>query len=245
MLHGFTGSSASWGDRIVDGLAASGNAPVLVDLPGHGRLGGDREPGRFLLKSAMDLVERAGIWPSDLCGYSVGGRIALHYALSRPERVRRLVLESSSPGLETEAERSSRRTSDNDLAARIEEGGIEAFVDGWERLPLFESQAGSDPLALSRQREIRLANDPVGLAQSLRHSGTGVLPSLWERLPEITVPTLIVVGILDTKFVEIGARMCALVPHARLVVVPDAGHCVHFERPHAWLDAVATFLSEN
>ena len=110
---------------------------------------------------------------------------------------------------------------------------------------LWTDGRGCRSSALSRQREIRLANDPVGLAQSLRHSGTGVLPSLWERLPEITVPTLIVVGILDTKFVEIGARMCALVPHARLVVVPDAGHCVHFERPHAWLDAVATFLSEN
>ena len=73
--------------------------------------------------------------------------------------------------------------------------------------------------------------------------GTGALPSLWDELPELAVPTLVVVGELDRKFVDIGERMARAMPDARLVVVPGAGHTVHLERPGAWLEAVTSFLT--
>ena len=76
LLHGFTGSSASWGARLVDGLAGAGLTPVMVDLPGHGSRAGETEPSRFTLDSALARVGAAGSWPADLVGYSMGGPIA-------------------------------------------------------------------------------------------------------------------------------------------------------------------------
>ena len=198
-----------------------------------------------MLDEAMDLIQRAGRWPADLVGYSMGGRLALQYTARFPNHVRRLVLESASPGLEGAGERAARREGDEALAARIEDRGIPDFVSEWEAMPLFESQFRMEPALLARQRDIRLDNDARGLAGALRGLGTGVLPSLWPALPEVASPTLILVGELDEKFLAIGERMAELLPAAELVVVPDSGHCVHFERPDVWLDIVGGFLAET
>ena len=245
LLHGFMGSAAAWGDRIVDGFTAAGLTPVLVDLPGHGRDAGRSDPGAFTLEAVLGHVGRAGDWPTDLVGYSLGGRIALHFAAAFPARVRRLVLESASPGLATEQERRARRMSDDALAERALQMGTEAFVDEWEAQPLFASRRGADPRVLERQRALRVANDPASLAAALRGLGTGSLPSLWGELPEIAVPTLLVVGALDTKYVEIARLMAQAMPNARVVEVGRAGHTVHLERPDAWLAAVTEFLGET
>jgi 2-succinyl-6-hydroxy-2,4-cyclohexadiene-1-carboxylate synthase len=229
---------------VVDGLTGAGLVPVLVDLPGHGRDAGRSDPSAFTLEAALVHLTRAGDWPTDLVGYSMGGRLALHFAVAFPGRVRRLVLESASPGLATEEERRARRASDDALAAELLAGGIGAFVDRWEEQPLFESRSGLDAAVLERQRELRLRNEPASLAAALRGLGAGSLPSLWGRLPEITTPTLILVGALDAKYVDIGRRMAGALPNARLVEVAGAGHTVHLERPDAWLAAVTTFLKE-
>jgi len=244
LLHGFTGASTSWGNGVVDGLASVGLAPVLVDLPGHGRQAAEVDSSGFTLRAALDLVSQAGDWPADLLGYSMGGRVALHFAAERPGSVRRLVIESASPGLATEAERSARRHADEGTASRIETEGVAAFIDTWERLPLFASQ-GSLPYDVRlRHRSHRLRNTSTGLAGALRGLGTGVLPSLWDRLPDIACPTLVLVGEHDAKFTDIGERMASKLPRATLVIVPDAGHTVHLERPEAWLAAVGSFLAE-
>ena len=80
------------------------------------------------------------------------------------------------------------------------------------------------------------------MASALRGLGTGALPSLWEALPSIQTRTLIIAGELDTKFVEIGEQMTAVLPQAQLLIVPGAGHTVHLERPRPWVEAVAEFI---
>ena len=245
LMHGFTGSSHSWGEDLVDGLASVGCPPVLLDLPGHGRNVASPDESDFSLDSALSAIADSGQWPAGLVGYSMGGRLALHFAAQRPDAVRRLVLESASPGLETQAERRVRRESDDELARVIEHEGVEAFIDQWERLPLFETQATAAESVRSRLRAGRLRNSVEGLAGALRGLGTGALPSLWDALPDIHVPTLVLVGGLDRRFVSTGERMAAALPDARLVVVPGAGHAVHLERPDAWLEAVTGFLLER
>ncbi len=242
LLHGFTGSSLSWGTRLVDGLAGAGLTPVLVDLPGHGLEAGLFDPSRFTLESVLARVVAAGSWPADLVGYSMGGRIALHFAATFPDRVRRLVLESASPGLETEGERAERRGADQALGARLASEGIEWFVEYWEAQPLFEPRSRLDPAIRALERELRLRNDPRSLAAALTGLGTGSLPSLWDRLGRLETPTLLIVGELDHKFVQVAERMTRVMPHARMVVVPGAGHTVHLEAPASWLDAVVDFL---
>lgn len=243
LLHGFTGSSAAWTDRIVDGLASRSGALVPVDLPGHGRHAGETDPERFTLDAVFREIDAAaGGEPLDLVGYSMGGRLALAYAVRRPGKVRRLVLESASPGLRTSEERARRREDDEVLARRMEAEPVEAFVDRWQALDLFESQQALPARVRARHRSLRLANEPAGLAASLRGLGTGSLPSFWEDLPALETPTLVLVGALDRKFVEIGRRMAAALPRAELTEVPEAGHTVHLECSGAWLEAVMGFL---
>jgi 2-succinyl-6-hydroxy-2,4-cyclohexadiene-1-carboxylate synthase len=245
LVHGFTGSANAWEGRVVDGLAGAGFPPVLLDLPGHGADAGAAEPAAFTLAAALERIRAAGAWPTDLIGYSMGGRLALHFAAAHPDLVRRLVLESASPGLETELERAARREADELLAASIEREGIEWFVDHWESQPLFSGRRRLDITTRTRLRELRLRNDPRSLAAALRGLGTGVLPSLWDHLDRIEQPTLLVVGESDDEFVKVAERMARSMPRARFVVVPGAGHSIHLEAPAAWLDAVVSFLSER
>jgi 2-succinyl-6-hydroxy-2,4-cyclohexadiene-1-carboxylate synthase len=245
LLHGFTGSAVAWGQAALDRLREAGLAPAPVDLPGHGHLAGTTVT---TLAEALTLVEGAvekSGRSTTLVGYSMGGRIALHYAMQTPRRVERLVLESASPGLRTEAEREKRRAADAALAARIVSRGIEAFVDEWEALPLFASQRTLSESVRGNIRDRRLRNRAVGLAAALRGLGTGTLPSLWSELEAFDLPVLLITGERDTSFVEVARRMAEALPNARLVVVPDVGHAVHLEAPDAWAEAVGDFTTDG
>jgi 2-succinyl-6-hydroxy-2,4-cyclohexadiene-1-carboxylate synthase len=156
--------------------------------------------------------------------------------------VQTLILESASPGLADAAERRSRIASDEQLAASIERDGLASFVEYWSTIPLFSSQ---QRLPESQQTEIRvqrLLNNPQGLANSLRGLGTGVQPSLWDRLVELKMPALIMAGELDHKFAGIAQRM--EIPNRKVVIVPDAGHAVHLEQPATFDRIVVGFLEK-
>ncbi len=175
----------------------------------------------------------------------MGARLSLALAVHHPDRVRRLVLESGSPGLPTEEERAARRASDEELAAGLERDGIGPFVERWEALPLFAGlRRRLSAAELEAVRERRLSHDPRLLAAALRGLGTGSLPSFWEALPELDRPVLLLVGVEDAKFVGIAREMARRVPRATLRIVPDAGHTTHLEQGEAWLEAVTEFLSD-
>lgn len=183
LLHGFTGSSDAWGERVVDGLAGAGLVPVLVDLPGHGREAGRTDPEDVSLEATLRRIGSAGDWPTDVVGYSMGARIALHFAAAYPDRVRRLVLESGSAGLASEAERTARRQADDELAARLIADGIDAFVKRWETQPLFESRRSLGPEVTAHQRALRLRNDAGSLAAALGDSGRAHFPACGSACP--------------------------------------------------------------
>lgn len=222
---------------------------VAVDLPGHGEaqrrspLSANSPPDfeRTVARLARLPIEHG--WERvDWAGYSMGGRLALALALRHPERVRRLVLESTSPGLRTAPERRDRRRSDDALARRIVAEGIEWFVSHWMGLPLFRSQHRLPDEVIQATRERRLACDPEGLAAVLRGLGTGSQPSYWDDLVDLDHPVLIVTGERDRKYVDIGRAMAARLPNVTRSVVGDVGHTVHLEAPEAWVQAVVRFL---
>ena len=225
LLHGFTQTGRSW-QPVLHALAARYRA-IAPDLPGHGEFA-DRRPASF---AACDAYLRALAGERfTLAGYSMGGRVALHAALSLGERVERLVLVGASPGLASAAERAARAADDAALADRIEAIGLEAFVREWAAQPLF---AGL-PRGIAELAEAdRMRNTASGLAAALRGLGTGVMPSLWRRLGELAMPVELVVGERDVKFRAIAERMQEELPDARLRVVPGAGHAVHLEAPDA------------
>lgn len=246
LLHGFTGSSAAWGEKLLARLAQ--RIPVLaVDLPGAGRSRLPRGPEALDLSRVLDALEgvldECGVEHAHWLGYSMGGRIALAAALLRSERVDRLILESASPGLETEVERNRRRGTDAELARKIEARGIKWFVDHWMSLRLFRTQSVLPPEVLKTQRERRLANSPAALATLLRRLGTGSLPSFWPRLAQVGAPTLLLTGGLDRKYEALARQMVRGMPRALHRSIPGVGHTVHLEAPDRWLDAVCSFLA--
>lgn len=243
LLHGFTGAAATWAPFVG---RLNGRRTIAVDLIGHGGSDAPADSERYRMERCVaDLcavLDALGVTRADVLGYSMGGRVALHLAAAAPERVRALVLESSSPGIADPAERRARLAADEALAAAIERDGLAAFVDRWERLPLFASQAALPAETRARLRAQRLRNDPAGLAASLRGMGAGRQESLWDRLGSLGMPALLIAGELDEKYRAIAGAMASAMPGARAEIVPGAGHAVHLERPHAFLDAVLSFL---
>jgi 2-succinyl-6-hydroxy-2,4-cyclohexadiene-1-carboxylate synthase len=178
-------------------------------------------------------------------GYSLGARIALRLAVAHPDVVDRLVLESPSAGIASRADREARLAADEALARRIERHGMPAFVAEWEAQPIFASQAALPAARAARVRRIRLANRPDGLAASLRAAGQGAMEPLFDRLAEVSAPTLVIAGALDDRGRPRAEQVADGIPTARLAVVAGAGHTPHDERPIAFRRLALDFLQED
>jgi 2-succinyl-6-hydroxy-2,4-cyclohexadiene-1-carboxylate synthase len=233
LLHGFTQTRQSW-RRTVAALGGRYRA-LAPDLPGHGQAS-ERRPASFTACAAY--VRALAGDRFTLAGYSMGGRIALYTALTLPGHVERLVLVGASPGIADAAERAERRRADEALADRIEAIGVEAFATEWGGQELF---AGQPERVAAAAHADRLRNTAHGLAAALRGLGTGVMPPLWDRLGELTMPVTLVVGERDAKFRAIAGRMAPAIPACRVVVVDGAGHAVQLEQP----ETVAAALTDT
>ncbi|MEP7286800.1 MAG: 2-succinyl-6-hydroxy-2,4-cyclohexadiene-1-carboxylate synthase [Chloroflexota bacterium] len=244
LLHGFMGSSQSWAEQRI---AFEGSHKVItLDLPGHGFSDSPTNPTRYQIdrvSASLDtILDQLELGSVHLLGYSMGGRVAQHFALTYPHRVRSLLLESTSPGLADPAERQARIASDAALAEKIEREGLEAFVAYWSQLPLFASQANLPAHIRADQWSQRLQNNVGGLANSLRGLSTGAQFPLWDRLNELTAPTLLIVGALDSRYTQTGQQMAKAIPTVQIAVVPNAGHNVHLEQPAVFNQLVLDHL---
>ncbi len=225
LLHGFSLTGRSW-DPVVAALGQRYLA-LAPDIRGHGEAG-DREP--VTLAAVIDDLASVPAPAFTLVGYSMGGRIALHAALALPSRVQRLVLIGASPGIADAGERERRRRDDERLAGELDSLTIEQFAQRWAAAPVL---AGQPPAVRAAAHADRLRSRPPGLARALRGLGTGALPSLWDRLGELTLPVTLVVGERDRRFRAIAGQMAEAIPDATVVVVSGCGHAVHLERPEA------------
>jgi 2-succinyl-6-hydroxy-2,4-cyclohexadiene-1-carboxylate synthase len=226
-LHGFLGDHRDAGP-LVEGCPDS----VVLELPGHGAApaatGGLWDTARRLWQQ----LDARGLRCVTLCGYSLGGRLALHLALLCPERCSRLVVVSASPGLRAPSEREARALADDALADTLEREGLPRFVERWYAQPLFAPlRARSDALALVARR---CEGDPGRLAAALRHLSVGRQEDLWPLLPRLTMPSLWLAGARDPKYVAI-AKEAAATARGQALIVPDAGHALWHEAPAALL----------
>lgn len=177
-----------------------------------------------------------------LCGYSLGGRLALHAALRDPGAYAALVTIGVSAGIEAPAVRVARIEADEKLAAWMETQPIEAIVDIWQRQPLFADQ--SDAL-VDAQRPGRLAQAPRDLALILRTAGQGVLEPQWQRLHTLSLPVLAIAGSLDERYAKAAARIAKAVPVGRAATVEHAGHAAQLQRPGEVAALLTDFLDEH
>jgi 2-succinyl-6-hydroxy-2,4-cyclohexadiene-1-carboxylate synthase len=231
LLHGFTQTGRSWAPVTAE--LRERYRCFAPDLPGHGDAEG-RRPASFDAVAAY--VGALRMERITLCGYSMGGRLALETALRMPSRIARLVLIGATPGIEDVRERALRLAADNDLADRIEAIGLEAFVDEWGAQSLFASMPRG---VADAARADRLRGSAPGLAAALRGMGTGAMEPRWDRLDELRMPVTLAVGEHDEKFRAIAEQMAPALPDSRVVVVPGAGHAAHLEAPHGVAELLA------
>lgn len=246
-LHGFMGRGRSWLE-IARPLSANFYC-ILPSLPGHGRHthGDPSAPLSFDTLTAWlnTLLDNLNLTRVHLVGYSLGGRAALHFACHHPQRLLSLTLESASPGLLDKAEQARRRAEDDARAADILSMGMTAFVERWYAMPLFAS-LHAHPRRLARIQAAAARNDPRWMARVVSALSPGRQPPLWDCLPTLSMPILLLAGEQDEKYVQITHRMAArLPPHAQVVIIPRAGHNAHAERPARVRAALSAFLSHT
>lgn len=215
-LHGFVG--------FVDDFRALDLPGVALPLPGHhpsepvdSAFDFERVADRLLVRARAN--ERV-----HLVGYSLGARLALSIAVRHPQSIGRLTLIGVHPGIEDPEERAERSRSDEAWATMLETEGLEAFLRSWHAQPV---------LATRRPRPDRTHHDPHALAFALRRLGLARMPSYWSRLGSLAVPTELVVGEHDAKFLPLAERARSLIPRAKLVRIADAGHNVLVDHPEA------------
>jgi len=245
LVHAGITDCTLW-DREFAALSERGRV-VRYDVRGFGR-SAEPDGDYFDHDDLLAVMDATGARTAVLVGASNGGRIVLDAALSAPDRVLGLVLVGSalpgtpiSPELEAlfDAEDAALAAGDIAFAHEINMG---LWIDGAGRGP-------GDVAADVRRRAAAwlAAVLPRQAEQTARQAGdAGLLsPPLRERLGDITVPTLVVVGVHDIPYTRLAAQdLARLIPHSRLTVVDGAAHLVNVEQPDAFERALEGFLSQ-
>jgi 2-succinyl-6-hydroxy-2,4-cyclohexadiene-1-carboxylate synthase len=245
-LHGFMGNCHEF-DEVIK-LLADDFYCLTIDLPGHGKtqvFGNDECYAMANTAQALiNLLDHLKIAQCFLVGYSMGGRLALYLNLHFPQRFYKVILESASPGLIKEAERLERVKSDEQIARKltrcVDKSDFRAFLLNWYNQPIF-GYIKNHP-QFEDMIEIRLQNNPLELAKSLRFMGTGCQLSLWEKLKENTNTLLLLVGEYDEKFIFVNKKMAEISNFSVLTVISNSGHNIHFENTLAFVQNLRKFL---
>ncbi len=234
LVHGFTQTHETWVD-VIDSLEQKFEV-IAIDAPNHG----DSCDVSLNLESGAKAIGEVG-GKATYIGYSLGGRFCLTLALSEPQKVSGLVLVSTTAGIEDKELRLERIKNDEDLARRIEQIGVNQFVDEWLRNPLF---AGLN--TETNQREVRVKNTAIGLSSSLRLCGAGRQQPTWSRLKELAMPVLVIAGAKDKKYRELAERMVLEIgTNATLEIIEDSGHTPHLEQPIIFQELLSNFLPKS
>ena len=253
LLHGFTGGPSSW-DGVVT-LLRKERRVLRPYLLGHG--GPERDldvdpletpaPAESSFEREVDriaaLVREAGLRDVHVCGYSLGGRIALGLLARAPDLFSRATLIGANPGLKTAEERAERGHADQQWVSLLEREGRDSFLAAWEAQPLFASQHRLAADQRSAQRMARTQHSARGLARALGNLGLAQMPNYWGHLSRITIPVTVMAGEEDAKFRALAAEMAAHLARATVAVAAGAGHNVALENPAAVAEQLETEIS--
>lgn len=236
LVHAFPLSGVMWQSQI-DALADRFRV-IAPDLRGFG--GSDAPTGPYPMETfAADLaglLDTLGIEQVVLGGLSMGGYIAFAFWRNYPARVRALILADTRANPDNAEGKATRETN----AQLAETQGASAIAD--QMLPKLLAP-NAPPALQSHVRSIIERNSPQGIAGALR--GMALRPDATDLLTRIHVPTLFLVGAVDTLTTpDVMREMQAAVPNSRLVEIPGAAHVANLENPTAFNIALAEFLRE-
>jgi len=227
LSHGYSATSAMWAGQI-DALSAS-HRLVIWDMRGHGDSDSPDDPGAYSETSTTGdmaaLLDTVDAPTAVIGGLSLGGYMSLAFQVAYPQRVSALMLFDTGPGYRSDTGRAGWNQIAQQRAVQLESKGLAAL-------------SASSEVRLSRHRS----------AQGLAHAARGMLAQTDGRvmasLPNIHVPTLVLVGALDEPFLAATDYMAAKIPGATRLVIDAAGHASNIDRPREFNAAVTQFLAQ-
>jgi pimeloyl-ACP methyl ester carboxylesterase len=226
LTHGYSSTSAMWQGQIE--ALSKHHKLVLWDMRGHGQCDYPDDPAAYsealTVADMAALLDELGVHSAVVGGLSLGGYMSLAFYRAHPERVRALLIIDTGPGFKKDDAREAWNRRAHDTGDRFEREGLAVLK------------------SLSRERSSVSHRDASGLARAARGMLTQRDARVIELLPNIKVPSLIVVGADDAPFLLASDYMAAKIPAANKVVIPAAGHAVNIDQPQAFIDAVLPFL---
>ena len=248
-LHGFAQTPRSW-DAVAEALRAAGMEVCVPDLYAQVRPFFLDGACSFLEEGVRSVAREAGVQPV-VVGYSMGGRIALETLARTPDLpLAALVLEGAGLGPADEGAREAFRARGERWARELREGGVAAFMDRWEQLPLFASQRDLPAEGRARIHADRMAHGAEELAQSCESAGQHCQACETDSLAAIAratgrgVRVAYVHGRLDAKYGAQARRVAERVSAVRVEEITGAGHNAHLERPEAFARVVERVIRE-
>jgi pimeloyl-ACP methyl ester carboxylesterase len=227
LTHGYSSTSAMWQGQIAP--LSQRHKLVLWDMRGHGQSDYPPDPNAYsealTVADMAALLDEVGAGSAIVGGLSLGGYMSLAFYRAYPARVRALLIIDTGPGFKKDEAREAWNRRALDTADRLERDGLFVLKSA------------------SRERSTVEHRDAQGLALAARGMLTQRDARVIELLPQIKVPSLIVVGADDTPFLAASDYMAAKIPGAKKVVIPQAGHAVNIDQPQAFIDAVLPFLA--
>jgi pimeloyl-ACP methyl ester carboxylesterase len=244
LLHGFTGSKLDFHDQI--GWFTDRHRVLAPDQRGHGEstnLGrADAYSIDVLVDDLAGFLDAIDVERCHLLGHSMGGMVAMRFALKHSDRLKSLILMDTAAEPLTIFPQALREQ----LAKDVRANGCASRIAAMREMPMSEAQArGREYLGTEehwRRIETKLNQmDPeawVALGNDMSKQ-QAVLP----RLSALRMPTTVIVGEQDVPFVEPSAKMAKAIPDAHLEIIPLAAHSPQYENASAWRKAIDTHLA--
>lgn len=250
LVHGFTGAKEDFTDWL-DPLAELGWHVVAADHRGHGESDQPEDEAAYSFDAfatdLLGLIDALGWSTVVALGHSMGGMVVQTAVLRAPERFEALVLmDTSHRGLRADP-------------ALVELGVAIARAEGIAAVMAAQDAMGGDGEPLGTPAHQRLLDSRPGYkdfgARKMLASSPAMYSAMLQAitaatgidrlpdLPQIQVPTLVIVGDQDTPFLKPSRRMAEAIPGAELAVIPDAGHSPQFENTDQWWKALTSFLA--
>ena len=236
--HSFLCSGEMWDAQVP--VLAKHHRVINIDLRGHGRSSRLSKACDVydLVGDVVAVLDSLGIQNAVWAGLSIGGMVAMRAGLTAPERVRALVLLDTHAGPETAIKKAKYRL----MNAGAKVFGIRPFLPAVAPLMFGATTLREKPGLVSewKKKFAELHTPSIGIILEALVCRDSVV----ERLPEIGVPTLVVVGAEDRSLpVDCSREISEGIPHSTLLVVPEAGHLSSLEQPEAITEAMTGFLN--
>jgi pimeloyl-ACP methyl ester carboxylesterase len=226
LTHGYSSTSAMWQGQIE--ALSERHKLVLWDMRGHGQSDYPEDPAAYsealTVTDMAALLDEVGANAAIVGGLSLGGYMSLAFYRAHPARVRALLIIDTGPGFKKDDARETWNKRAHDTGDRFEREGLAVLKSA------------------SRERSIVSHRDASGLARAARGMLTQRDARVIELLPNIRVPSLVVVGADDAPFLAASDYMAAKIPGAEKVILERAGHAANIDQPDAFNATVRAFL---